>query len=64
MDKNINVNELQSKISKVLKETEKGKIFTVSRYSQPIAVVLSYCDYLSLRGNCKKCVEDLRKLVK
>ena len=64
MNKNINVNELQSNISKVLREVEKGEIFEVMRYSDPIAVVLSYEDYLKLRGECKKCVQDLRKLVK
>jgi len=64
MNKTINVNELQSNISKVLREVEKGEIFEVMRYSDPIAVVLSYADYLTLRGECKKCVQDLRKLVK
>lgn len=64
MNKTINVNELQSNISKVLREVEKGDIFEVMRYSDPIAVVLSYEDYLKLRGECKKCVQDLRKLVK
>jgi prevent-host-death family protein len=64
VNKNINVNELQSKISKVLREVEKGDVFEVMRYSDPIAVVLSYKDYLKLQGNCRRCVEDLRKLAK
>jgi prevent-host-death family protein len=62
--KNINVNELQSQISSVLKDVEKGEIYEVMRYSDPIAVVLSYKDYLSLRGECKRCVEDLRNIAK
>ncbi|MGA2666584.1 MAG: type II toxin-antitoxin system prevent-host-death family antitoxin [Patescibacteria group bacterium] len=64
MNKTINVNELQSKISKVIRETESGDVFEVMRYSEPVAVVLSYQDYLKLQGNCRKCVEDLRKLAK
>ena len=62
MSKTINVNELQSKISKILKDVETGEIYEVMRYSDPIAVVLSYGDYLKLRGECKRCVEDLRKI--
>ena len=61
--KNINTNELQSKISQVLKDVQDGDVYEVMRYSEPVAVVLSYKDYLKLRGNCSKCVEDLRKLV-
>lgn len=63
MNETINVNELQSKISQVLREAEKGKTFEVMRYSNPVAVVLSYKDYLVLKGECKKCIQDLRKLV-
>ncbi len=64
MNKNINVNELQSGISKVLRDVETGSVYEVMRYSEPVAVVLSYQDYLKLQGNCRKCVEDLRKLAK
>lgn len=64
MSKTINVNELQAKVSKVIRETEKGEVYEVMRYSEPVAVVLSYKDYLSLRGECKKCVQDLRKLAR
>lgn len=63
MRKNINVNELQSNISGILKEVQDGTIYEVMRYSDPIAVVLSYEEFLKLRGECKRCVEDLRKLV-
>lgn len=60
----INVNELQSNISEVLNEVKKGEIYEVMRYSEPIAVVLSYEDFLSLRGECKRCIEDLRRIAK
>jgi len=62
--KNVNVNELQSNISEILREVEKGEIYEVMRYSKPIAMVLSYEDFLKLRGECKRCVEDLRKIAK
>lgn len=64
MNKTINVNELQSGASKILHDVETGSIYEVMRYSEPVAVVLSYKNYLGLKGNCQKCVEDLRKLVK
>ena len=62
MSKTINVNELQSKISGILKDVQKGEIYEVMRYSEPIAVVLSYEDFRKLRGECKRCIEDLRKI--
>ncbi len=64
MSKTINVNELQSQISTVLNEVKNGEIYEVMRYSEPIAVVLPYEDFLKLRGECKRCVEDLRKIAK
>jgi len=63
VNKTINVNELQANISKVLKEASKGETFEVMRYSEPVAVVLSYEDYLKLKGECKRCIQDLRRLV-
>lgn len=64
MNKNINVNELQAKISEVLKDVQKGHAYEVMRYSEPVAVVLAYDDYLKLRGECRRCVQDLRKIAK
>lgn len=64
MAKTINVNELQAQISKVLKDVQDGETYEVMRYSEPFAVVLSYEDYLKLRGECKRCIEDLRKIAK
>ncbi|MFA7244067.1 MAG: type II toxin-antitoxin system prevent-host-death family antitoxin [Patescibacteria group bacterium] len=63
--KNINVNELQNNISKVLKEVEDGDVFEVVRYSKPVAYLISKSDFdnLSKQENCKKCVSDLRKVV-
>lgn len=64
MIKNINVNELQAEISKILKDVQRGSTYEVMRYSKPIAVVLSYDKYLKLQGECKRCVEDLRNIAK
>jgi prevent-host-death family protein len=62
MSKTINVNELQANISGILKEVQAGVTYEVMRYSEPIAVMVSYPDYLKMRGECKRCIEDLRKI--
>lgn len=62
MNKTINVNELQSQISQILKEVQKGNTYEVMRYSETVAVVLGYEDYLKLKGECHRCVIDLRKI--
>jgi len=67
--KTININELQSKISQVIKSVEKGEDHEVVRYSKPVAVVLSSEKYeklleelVELKGSCRHCVEEFRKL--
>ena len=60
--KTINVNELQSQISSILKDVQDETVYEVMRYSEPIAVVLSYKKYLTLRGECKKCIEELKHI--
>ena len=62
--KNINVNELQNKISQVMREVEAGEVYQVSRYSKPLAYLVpheSYEEAISGEG-CKACMQDLRKL--
>lgn len=62
--KNINVNELQNKISQVMREVEAGKVYQVSRYSKPVAYLVPQGEYeetISGEG-CKACMQDLRKL--
>lgn len=63
--KNINVNELQNNISKVLKNVENGEVFEVIRYSKPVAYLISKSDFdkIAKNSDCKKCVDDLRKIV-
>lgn len=62
--KKINVNELQNKISQVMREVEAGEVFEVSRYSKPVAYLLSQKEYkVAVSGEgCKKCMEDLRNI--
>lgn len=61
--KNINVNELQNQISKIMRAVESGEVYEVSRYSKPIAYLVPKDEFVALSGEgCKKCVEDLRRL--
>lgn len=60
--KTINVNELQSQVSSILKEVQDDTIFEVMRYSEPVAVVLSYEKYLNLKGECRQCVQKLTNI--
>jgi prevent-host-death family protein len=64
--KNVNVNELQNQISKIMREVEGGEVFEVSRYSKPIAYLVPKEEFEnSISGvKCKKCLEDLRKIAK
>ncbi|OQB06229.1 MAG: hypothetical protein BWY19_00384 [bacterium ADurb.Bin212] len=64
--KRITTNKLQNELSKVIRETEEGEVYEVMRYSTPVAyLVPKDCyDKLVSGENCKKCVEDLRKITK
>lgn len=62
--KNINVNELQNQISKIVREVEAGEIYQVSRYSKPVAFLVPKKDFeASVSGSgCRQCVTELRQL--
>lgn len=69
--KTININELQSKVSQIAKEVERGEEFSVVRYSQPVAVIISSKKWEALhdelnriRGSCRHCVEEFKKIKK
>ena len=69
--KSININELQSKVSQVIKAVEKGDEFEIIRYSKPVAVILSgkkwekmNQELIELKGSCRKCVDEFKKLKK
>ncbi len=66
--RSININELQSQVSQVIKDVEKGEKFEVIRYSEPVAVVLSKKEFEKmkeelekLRSSCRGCVEEFVK---
>lgn len=60
--KNINVNELQAQISGILKEVQNDTVYEVVRYSKPTAVVLSHRHYLQLKGECRRCISELKQI--
>ncbi len=62
--KTINVNQLQAKASQVVKDVENGKTYTIMRYSQPVAVLLSQEQYECLTGECRGCVQELVEKLK
>lgn len=62
--KNISINKLQDQLSGSLKEVEAGEIYEISRYSTPVAYLVSVEEYKRLMSgeDCKQCVTDLRKI--
>lgn len=64
--KNITTNKLQSELSKTIKEVEAGEEYTVNRYSEPVAFLISKERYEELvnSGGCKECIGDLRKIAR
>jgi len=64
--KNINVNELQNQISKIMREVESGEVYQVSRYSKPVAYLMPKKEFeATVSGSgCKACMADLRKIAK
>jgi len=63
-NKIININQLQSKASQVIKEvSEDGQIYEVMRYSEPVAVIIPYKEYEKLRGGCHKCVDEIKSII-
>jgi prevent-host-death family protein len=63
-NKTINVNQLQSKASQVIKEVnEDGQIYEVMRYSEPAAVIIPFKEYEKLRGGCHSCVEEIKQII-
>lgn len=62
--KTISTNKLQTELSKAIKEVEAGEIYQVNRYSKPVAYLVSKEEFekLATGSECKKCVQDLRKI--
>jgi len=64
--KSITVSRLQDQASSVAREVENGEVYKVLRYSKTVGYLIPKEDYDNfLNGNqCKKCIEDLRKIAK
>lgn len=62
--KQITTNQLQSELSKIIKEVESGEEYQVTRYSKSVAFLISKerFDELKNSGGCKECIGDLRKI--
>lgn len=64
--KKITINKLQTEISKVIQDVDGGEVYEVNRYSTPVAYLVPKDCYENLISgeNCKKCMEDLRKITR
>jgi prevent-host-death family protein len=64
--KQITTNELQDKLSKIIKEVEAGEVYEVNRYSKSVAYLVSGKDFKKMieGTECKECMQDLRKIAK
>jgi antitoxin (DNA-binding transcriptional repressor) of toxin-antitoxin stability system len=61
--KTININQLQSQISRVMKDVEGGEAYEVMRYSRPIAVVMPKNKRLT-ENRCDECIAKLDEVMK
>lgn len=62
--KEITTNQLQSELSKIIKEVEAGEVYQINRYSKSVAYMVSKKDFEKLisGSECKACMQDLRKI--
>jgi len=61
--KTININQLQSQISRVMKDVEGGESYEVMRYSRPIALVSPKTAKKS-ETRCDECIAKLDEVMK
>lgn len=59
--KTININQLQSQISRVMKDVEGGESYEVMRYSRPIAVIRPKKEEKGALG-CADCLLKIEEL--
>jgi prevent-host-death family protein len=64
--KEISTNELQDKLSKVIKEVEDGEVYQINRYSKSVAYLVSKAEFKKLitGSECRSCVQDLRRIAR
>ena len=63
--KNISTNKLQNDLSKVIKSVEAGETYRVSRYSEPVAYLVSKEEYEKVVAgqSCRKCVDEIKTII-
>jgi antitoxin (DNA-binding transcriptional repressor) of toxin-antitoxin stability system len=59
----ININQLQSQISRVMKDVEAGESYEVMRYSKPIAVITAKSAQKKEKDRCEECINKLDKII-
>lgn len=63
--KSININQLQARISAVMKDVESGEVYEVMRYSRPVAVIRPKKDEAQpSRVRCDECIVKLDEVLK
>ena len=62
--KTININQLQSQISRVMKDVEGGQAYEVMRYSRPIAVIRPKKPIEEpAKVRCDECIAKIDKVL-
>lgn len=59
--KTININQLQSQISRVMKDVEGGESYEVMRYSRPIAIIRPKKEE-KFGTDCEQCLKKISEL--
>jgi len=63
--KTININQLQSQISRVMKDVEGGENYEVMRYSRPIAIIKPKKQVEgSGKVRCDECITKIDEVLK
>ena len=62
--KNININQLQSQISRVMKDVESGETYEVMRYSKPVAVITAKAKSKKISDDkCDSCTQKMDQII-
>lgn len=62
--KTININQLQARISRVMKDVERGETYEVMRYSRPIAIIRPKdFDENTGKFRCSECIEKIERVM-
>jgi len=61
--KTININQLQARISRVMKDVEGGEVYEVMRYSRPVAVIRPKSGEGAEELGCKECIAKIDEVL-